>query len=78
MTTSLSARVENLAASRIARSISVDRSRRVCLNCAYYEQYYRRNRGNVAAWVPVDKGYCLKMEIDQDPLCKPCEKFETE
>lgn len=58
------------------RSINVDTSARVCINCAWYEPYYRMNRGNVYAMVPTCKGYCLLNGQDRGPLrrvCKDCE-----
>lgn len=60
------------------KSISVNRSTRACINCQYYEQYYRENRGNVRAWVPVDTGFCIKLEARRGALRQPCKHFLKE
>lgn len=67
--------MENLAYQRKVHSLSVDGSERACVNCRYFEQYYRANRGNVQMWVPVNAGYCLLREERRGPLRQPCEKF---
>ncbi len=68
-------KVEELCRQRKTRSVSVEASEWVCLNCAYYEQHYRQNRGNVYAWVPTSKGYCLLRECERGPLRQPCRGF---
>ena len=53
------AKVENLCAQKRYQSISIDATQRCCLNCMWYEQYYRRTRGNIAGWVGTAEGFCL-------------------
>lgn len=48
----MTAKVENYCAQKRNRSISVNASERACVNCIWYDQYYRQTRGNVSAWVP--------------------------
>ncbi len=75
----MTAKVENHCAQhRTARTISVDRSARACVNCIWYEQYYHRNRGNIACWVPTSRGYCLLHEQQRGALRQPCKDYETE
>ncbi len=67
---------ENLAMMKRARTIIVDCSERVCVNCEYYEQYHRQNRGNVYGWIGTDKGYCIRKERSKGPLARACREFE--
>lgn len=60
------------------RSISVNASVKACINCIWYEQYYRKNRGNVVSQVPVDTGFCLLKERRYGALKRACKEFETE
>lgn len=73
----MTAKVENYCASKRTRILSVEASMRACMNCIWYEQYYRKNRGNISGWVPVCSGYCLQHEQQRGPLRQPCRKFET-
>ncbi|MCC8078753.1 MAG: hypothetical protein LIO57_01680 [Oscillospiraceae bacterium] len=69
--------IEPVALSARTRSVSVDRSERVCLNCEWYEPKLRPNRGNIACFAITTKGYCLKHEKDRGPLqraCRDCKK----
>lgn len=74
----MTAKVENYCAHKRTRSISVERSEKACINCIWYEQYYRSNRGNVACWVAVNKGNCILKDLEKNPLDKPCKSFEVE
>ncbi len=67
---------ENLAAVKRCVNITVDRSERVCVNCVYYERYYRQNRGNIYGWTGTNKGYCIKHERGRGPLTRVCREFE--
>lgn len=69
---------ENLATSRRTRSISVESTARACINCQYYEQYWRNNRRNITTWVPTSEGYCLKNECHRGALRQPCKHFLKE
>jgi len=75
----MTAKVENYleAQHRTFRSISIDRSERACINCAWYELYYRENRGNVQMMVPTCTGYCLLHEQQRGPLRQPCREYEN-
>lgn len=76
MNASIEARREELAMNLRGKSISINRSDRVCMNCAWYEQYYRQNRGNLYGYVPTSAGYCLKRECARGALRQPCREFE--
>lgn len=74
----MSAKVENLCMTKKTKSISVDSSERACVNCIWYEQHYRQNRGNISAWVPTSTGYCLLKDVMRGALRRPCENYESE
>ena len=74
----MSAKVENLCMKKGSRRISVNISERACINCIWYEQYYRKGRGNVVTWVPISSGYCLLKDCERGALRQPCKEFETE
>lgn len=70
------AKVECFCAKKRSKSISVDSGERVCINCIWYQQYYREGRGNVKMWVPTSSGYCLLNDQLRGALEQPCEKYE--
>ena len=74
----MTAKVESYLAKRNlkARNIIINGSERVCVNCIWYEQYYRQNRGNVYGWVPTSTGYCIRTECTRGPLRQTCQYFE--
>ena len=73
----MTAKVENYCMRNLkARVVHVDESERACVNCIWYEPYYRRNRDNVYCWVPTSTGYCLKQETRRGALRQPCGEFE--
>jgi hypothetical protein len=76
--TAMTAKVENLCATKKTRSISVDIGERACINCIWYEQHYRPGRGNVSALVPTSMGYCLLKDGARGALRQPCKSYETE
>ena len=69
-------RVEFVRRHRKCRSVTVDGSESVCLNCIWYEQYYYKSFGDFRAWTPTNKGYCLCHEQQRGPLALPCPEFE--
>jgi hypothetical protein len=71
-------KVENYCISKRTRSICVDADVKACINCMWYEQYFRQNRGNIRTWVPTCSGYCLLQGKQRGPLSQPCKDFETE
>ena len=73
------AKVENYCQSHSfrAKSIAVDGATRACVNCIWYEQYHRQNRGNVYSWVPTCYGFCLLHERQRGALRQPCKDYET-
>lgn len=73
----MTAKVENLCMTKKTKNISVDSSERACINCIWYEQHYRQNRGNVSVWVPTSTGYCLLKGRSRGALMKICSKYET-
>ena len=74
------AKVENYCAQKqnTGKQIVVDAGEKVCLNCIWYEPYYRQNRGNIQMWVPTCSGYCILRDKQRGPLCQPCKDFEKE
>ena len=77
----MTAKVENLCMKKHTHNIIVEESERACINCIYYEQYFRKNRGNVMCWVPTSIGRCLLHDCERGPLrqvCKDFERMETE
>ena len=74
----MTAKVENYCATKQMKRVSVDTGEKVCINCIWYEQHYRRNRGNIQGWTPTCYGFCLQMDRLRGPLCRSCKKFETE
>ena len=76
----MTAKVENycLHHSFRVKTININGNERACVNCIWYEPYCRRNRGNVATWVPTHIGFCLRREKQCGALRQPCKDFETE
>ena len=74
----MTAKVEIHCQSKSSRTVVVDKEERACINCIWYEQYYRRNRGNVSSWVPTCTGYCILKDKYRGPLRQPCREFERE
>lgn len=72
------AKVEGFCAQKFGKSIAVDSGKRACINCIWYEQYFRQNRGNIRAWVATSCGYCLLRDEQRGPLRQPCKDYETE
>lgn len=55
----------------------VDGSTPACVNCIWYEQYHRENRGPGNGWVPTCYGFCLLHESQRGAMEKPCKEYET-
>ena len=74
----MTAKVENycLQQKSGAKSIYVDGGERVCVNCIWYQQYFRENRGNVKMMYPTSGGCCILLNRQRGPLCQPCKDFE--
>ena len=70
------AKVENFCMRKHTKSISIDNGERACINCIWYEQYYREGRGNVATWVPTSTGYCLLTDQSRGAMGQTCDKYE--
>lgn len=70
------AKIEQTCARKHDKGISVDDTVRACINCAWYEQYHRKNRGNVYGWVGIHIGYCLKHNCQHNALHQACQHFE--
>lgn len=73
----MTAKVENFCVGKKTKNISVDSGERVCINCIWYEQYYRQNRGNVQLWIPTSTGYCLLKDRQRGALMQSCGKYEA-
>lgn len=74
----MSMKVEIHCQNKRMKGIYVDESVRACINCIWYEQYFRKGRGNVVCWTPTGTGYCLLHDTQRGPLRQPCKEFETE
>lgn len=74
----MTTKVESYCASKRMRQVVVDAAERACINCIWYEQYYRRNRGNLGGWVPACAGWCLRQDKAKGPLARPCREYERE
>ena len=72
------AKVENYCIEKRTKSISVDKGVPACINCIWFEQHFRPNRGNIAAFVPLSTGYCLLRDKSRGTLEEPCKRYETE
>lgn len=71
-------KVESYCMRRNDKSINVNSEERACINCIWYEQYYRKNRGNISCLVATSTGNCLLKGEQRGALRQPCEKFERE
>ena len=74
----MTAKVENYCAHKRTRQVSIETSERACINCIWFEQHYRPNRGNVWGYVPISKGTCLLTGKTRGALRQPCHRFEKE
>lgn len=75
----MSAKVENYCSQHTfgTKSICVERTERACINCIWFEQHYRMNRGNIKIYTPISSGYCLLHEQRKGAMTKPCKDYET-
>ena len=74
----MTAKVENYCIGKRSKLLYVDADVRACVNCIWYEQYYRKNRGNVSSWVATSTGYCLLNDEKRGPMRQPCRSYERE
>lgn len=74
----MTAKVANVCIGKHTRIINVDSTERACINCIWYEQYFRRGRGSVKTWVPTSIGYCLLKDAGRGALRQPCSSYEVE
>ena len=57
------------------KTVSVDATERVCLNCIYYEQYAKQVRSDLTEWMATHKGHCLLKHRERMALRKPCAEY---
>lgn len=74
----MAAKVENYCMKRNDKTINVNAEEHACINCIWFEQYYRKNRGNISMLVTISIGNCLLKGEQRGALRQPCEKFERE
>ena len=74
----MSREIEVLFNKRETNHVVVNGAERYCVNCVYFEQYYRKNRGNVYGWVGTSSGYCVLREQAKSAMAQPCCKFRRE
>lgn len=60
------------------QSINISKCKRACANCIWYRQYYLKNAGNIAMFLPSDTGQCLQNGRNRSALSRPCNKFITQ
>ena len=77
MKMSLEAQRETLCMQRGGKQVSIERSERTCVNCAWYDQYYHKGRGGFQVWVPTSTGYCLLHECRRGALRQACPHYTT-
>lgn len=61
-----------------AKQITVSPGQRVCINCQYYAQCWRETRKPGEEWktmIPVNFGWCTKLEEQRGPLYRPCKGY---
>lgn len=58
--------------------VIADGRERACINCVWYEQFFRRNRGNLYGWTATPKGYCIRRNQYRDALRGACGSFQPE
>lgn len=56
-------------------SICVEAGRKVCINCAWYRQYYRQGDGIAWTMQPTGTGYCVKHNSQRGALRQHCRDF---
>ena len=74
----MTAKVENFCINKKEKGINVGAGEHACINCIWYEQYYRKGRGNVLTWVPTSTGLCLLTDKMRGALKQPCKKYEAQ
>lgn len=74
----MTAKVENHCAAMRTKTVCIESNARACVNCIWYEQYFRQGRGSIRNWVPTSKGFCLLREEARGALRQPCRQFEPE
>lgn len=68
---------ENAAGKRRGKVVFVSERERRCINCAYFQQYYVENAGNLYGWVAVSVGRCLLTgKDDKRAICGACRNFQ--
>ena len=60
------------------QSINISKCKKACANCIWYRQYYLKNVGNVAMFLPSDSGQCMQNGRTRSALSRPCNKFITQ
>lgn len=59
------------------KAINIERTERMCVNCIWFDQYFRETRGNICGKVPVNVGYCLRRRQRRGATGQPCKHYET-
>ena len=59
-----------------ATKVIVDEKEKVCINCVYYEQYYRIKREGICCFIPTSSGYCKQKGDFKIALRKACKDFK--
>ena len=76
MSANIDAKKESFAMQPHGKSVFVHEKERRCVNCAYFQQYYAPNAGNVYGFVSVPLGRCLITgKYDKRALCGACKHF---
>lgn len=71
------AKVEKFLQDKQDNFIHISTGQRGCINCIWYEPYFRQGRGNVHEFVKLGVGQCILSDKQRGALSKPCECYET-
>ena len=71
------AKVENFLQSKKDNFIHISQGEIGCINCIWFEPYYRQGRGNVYQFVKTGLGQCALTEKQRGALSKPCKCYEV-
>ncbi len=71
------AKVENYLECKKEKLVHIGGEVRGCINCIWFEQHYRRNRGNIYGFIPLVDGQCILTDEKHYVLDKPCKRYEV-
>lgn len=75
---SKSPKVEAYCLDKKVKLLTMIVEEKVCTNCIWYEQYYRKNWRDIRSYTPTCTGYCILNDKTKGPLQRACKEFEKE